>query len=355
MAPPVKEEEPGAEERIGDDLILLAFLLLRLGASYRRSASARLAVLQEEVLREVAPVDLSGPARRITMDRLGGIVLELTRTAYREIDAELRAELIALAGLISSYMAGRISEELGVPGAGMEVQPPILEEAATGAMIEGAILAAWLSRQAGDLVFRLHRVIADTAANGLGPTETISGIREAFRSADRNFSPVIRSGITAVFSSVMLAVIERNGGALGGWIHVSILDGATTTLCRSRAGRRWRINRKPIGHSMPFRIPPLHIGCRSHIAPLFRPLAEMPPTIQRQVREAGRAHDFAYRDRPEPSLEQWLRRQPESRQRVIVGRRKWEEWRAGRITVSALLDQAGRPLTLDQVRRALGL
>lgn len=52
------------------------------------------------------------------------------------------------------------------------------------------------------------------------------------------------------------------------------------------------------------------------------------------------------------TYEQWLKTKPESFQRDVLGRGKWELWQAGGLTLSELIDQSGRPLSLEQLRQA---
>jgi SPP1 gp7 family putative phage head morphogenesis protein len=350
-----EDQDESATESLAGEMILLALLLLRFSAHLRLSAEARMAALRADVLAQMAPLDLTGPERYVLADRLSVIVLDLTRTAYRDIHAMIRAELVALAALISTFIAARIGDELGVPGAGRQVPPEVREQSATGAVIVGATLAAWLSRMAGDAHFRVERVITDAATNSLGPTEVVRGIGTALDQATRSLKPIIRTAVTAVSADVTIKATEANREVMAGWSHVSVLDGSTTELCKSRAGRRWDMDHRPVGHTMAFRIPPLHMGCRSHLSPWFRPVAEMPGNIRDGIERAGRGRAFGSRPAIEPTLEEWLRRRPIAEQRMILGEKQLKEWRASRITVAGLLDQSGRPLTLDQVRKALGL
>lgn len=45
----------------------------------------------------------------------------------------------------------------------------------------------------------------------------------------------------------------------------------------------------------------------------------------------------------------WLRKQPESKQLQVLGRKRLELWKSGKIGLSDLIDQTGRPLTIAEL------
>jgi hypothetical protein len=47
----------------------------------------------------------------------------------------------------------------------------------------------------------------------------------------------------------------------------------------------------------------------------------------------------------------WLERQPKAKQEEVLGKGRTELFRAGKITLMDLTSGAGRPLTLDQLRK----
>ncbi len=50
------------------------------------------------------------------------------------------------------------------------------------------------------------------------------------------------------------------------------------------------------------------------------------------------------------SFEQWLKKQPTSRQDTVLGATAADLWRRDKINFRDLLDQSGRPLTTEQLR-----
>lgn len=55
------------------------------------------------------------------------------------------------------------------------------------------------------------------------------------------------------------------------------------------------------------------------------------------------------------TYQQWLKDQPEERQIAVLGRNRWQLWRRDILKLSDLVDQTGRPLTLDALKAKHGI
>jgi hypothetical protein len=77
-----------------------------------------------------------------------------------------------------------------------------------------------------------------------------------------------------------------------------------SAVCFSRNLRLWDLSGRPVGHSLPFRQVPLHFRCRSHIVSVLHPYSDLPPRLQRRIRE----ENFDGKAARETDLSTWLRR-----------------------------------------------
>lgn len=101
---------------------------------------------------------------------------------------------------------------------------------------------------------------------------------------------------------------------------VSVLDGHTSDICRSRNGKVWRYGEGPL--------PPAHARCRSKTVPV-----------------AGRG---GYDD-VDDSYYTWLKRQPADVQDDILGKQKASDLRAGRVKAADVPKFSdAKPLTVAQ-------
>jgi hypothetical protein len=129
-----------------------------------------------------------------------------------------------------------------------------------------------------------------------------------------------------------LATFKAGGVTALQW-H-SVLDSHTTVGCAVRAGLLYDLELKPIGHEVPIeRPPPRHWNCRSILLPMkFRKGAPMP-------------------DKPSAKFRDWLDKMTPDEQADVLGAGRAELYRRGVITQSDLVNQRGRVLTLDELRR----
>jgi hypothetical protein len=137
---------------------------------------------------------------------------------------------------------------------------------------------------------------------------------------------------------------------------VSTLDSHTTPVCVAYSGKEWNLDREPIGHSLPFVSPkggsstgtPRHWNCRSIMSVItktFRELGIDLPEFKPSTRAASGGPVSAAM-----SFEEFIVRKGPRFADELLGKGRAELWRNGTITLSQLLDQTGRPLTLAQLR-----
>lgn len=112
--------------------------------------------------------------------------------------------------------------------------------------------------------------------------------------------------------------------ALFGWyMWHSVMDGKTTEICISRNRKRYRFGQGPI--------PPAHIRCRSHIAPIV-----------------------GMDDIAAETFYTWAVRQPADVQDDILGESQADEMRSGKLKEKDLPKfEARQPLTLEEFRRKI--
>lgn len=100
----------------------------------------------------------------------------------------------------------------------------------------------------------------------------------------------------------------------------SVLDSRTSDFCRNQHGNIYPVRQGPR--------PPAHVRCRSIVIPIRR--GEEPPVDE--------------------TFAQWLRRQPESVVREVLGPTRAEMYLQGELSVDRFFDNQGLRYTLDQLR-----
>ena len=203
-------------------------------------------------------------------------------------------------------------------------------------LIGGATLDMHYAKVGADLEFRIMATVRDAVTAGAGAEAIYNEIRKPknvpapIEKTAAQVEVVVRTGVGDIPNEVA-GDLEPSAKVIGphGWQHISVLDSRTTTICRARAWKKWDAKREPIGHSLPFREPPLHLNCRSRLVLIFL-------------------------DDPEPvrqTFSRWVDQFSPAQQSAIFGARNVEAWRGGRMTDSELLRQANRPLEPQQLKK----
>ena len=100
---------------------------------------------------------------------------------------------------------------------------------------------------------------------------------------------------------------------------------------------------------------PRHWNCRSSIVAITKSWEEMGSKIPVDKMDPGTRASMDGQVAAETNYEQWLASRSATQQDKILGAGKAQLWRDGKITVRDLLDQSGRPMTLDQLQQKHGV
>lgn len=282
---------------------------------------------------------------------------ELTEYQGRRLDRQI-AELTDLVQIPTPDLGELATDEARWQAAtlatvGVEaVLPASLAAVAESSLVQGATFGAWFAKLNTDTRFQIERTIKAGVATGKTNAQLareILGIQregergpEPLKVARRNAAAVTRTAVATVSNQARLKLFERNEDVLEGVRQLSTLDGRTSLTCQSYSGKRWAFPEyTPIGHSLPFNGgPPRHFNCRSTLVPIV---------IGESLE--GRTQSSAFGPvAADLTFEQWLKTQPRELTDDVLGKGRAELWKAGKISLTQLVDGRGRPLTLKELR-----
>ena len=136
--------------------------------------------------------------------------------------------------------------------------------------------------------------------------------------ARRAVAMMTRTTLTHTSAHARDATFRRNADVVPKVRFVATLDLRTSELCASLDG-------KVYGVDEPHPMPPLHPNCRSTIQ----------PAIGEQI---GYRASLGGRVPAKTRYEQWLRTRSVAEQNLVLGKRKAEAWRAGRLALDDMVD-----------------
>jgi SPP1 gp7 family putative phage head morphogenesis protein len=346
-----------ANTKIAHKLIDHQVSLLRVSAGVKRDVFALLNRLEKKIVGELADAKLTEFGTQRYRNMLGA-VQEATKETFVAADkvTEQAVERVMLASV--QQTAAVVESTVGINLLGETVGTEWVASLAANSMTQGATNAAWWGRQAQDLVFKFEQAVRF----GMVANETTDKIIARVRGDDTaagilfqtraNAASLVQTAIAEGANTARLEMFRRNADIISGVQQVSTLDDRTTEICAAYDGATWDLDGEPIGDTdLPFDGgPPRHFNCRSTLVPIVKSSEELGTDVE--VDEGARASmDGEVAD--STSFADWLGTKTEDQQDAILGAGKAELWRDGKITLRDLLDQSGRPLTLEQLRESV--
>lgn len=346
-----------ATETLAEYLRRRAVDLERLAAGETRTVVRALAAIEREIRLKLAEYDPTAvtitAARRRRLEALladtNARIAALMRNA-RDQFGETLGELAEVEAAATVAQMRSTFAATQIPDAVRIVPRNVLEALAGDAMIEGAPITDWWGRQSAGLRQRF----TDQMRLGVAQGETLGQLIQRVRgtrargfedgvmaSSRRQAEALVRSSVNSVSNRARESVYAANADVLEAVEHTATLDSRTTLQCAARDGKRWTLDQKPIGHSLPYQVPPIHWNCRSVLLPIIRGIDELGPA----TRASADGPDATGRD-----FEGWLRDKSEAAQNEILGPERARLWRQNKLTLRQLLDFRGDPLTVAELR-----
>jgi SPP1 gp7 family putative phage head morphogenesis protein len=338
-----------ANELIAEDYRKHHVSLLRFTASERKEVLAELKKMQKAALAKLAESDLT-EFRRTKIEALLRQINPIIEDTYKALASRDMTELAEIEEAFARKTVGPLlPSAVGKYNALTKRQ---IQNICSDALIEGAPSSEWWKRQSE----QFKQFFSDTVRQGMMEGQGISEIARKIRSdkrAQQRAELLVRSSVMEVANKTREESFRANDDVVKGFQHVSTFDSRTTVICAARDGLTWDLDGNPIGHDKVFRRPPLHFGCRSTLVPVLRSWREMGLPFD-EIPESTRA-SMDGQVPAKMNMDDWLKSKGDSFGEELLGKTRYHLWKDGKITLSQLTDQAGRELTVEELRKVAGV
>ncbi len=361
--------------------------LLRVSAGMQRKAVAFLNTMEGEL---VTALTKSGQSVNKTA-RLQALLTQTNasiKAAYTSAKNSTHADLRGVARMEGQLAVRAVNAAIGVDVVSVKVPETTLSRIVDETAVLGHKSAAWWQGQqdamrqkftgvvqkgvyAGQSVDEMVRAVRGTAKNNFK-----DGIMETSR---RNAETLVRSAVISISNQARLDSFEQMQDVIKGIEWVATLDGRTTPICRALDGKQWRLpDYEPVGHAFPFPGPTAHWNCRSTPVPVTRSWEELSgkklPSLdgaemQKRLREKLAARGWS-QERIDSAVansrasmdgqvsnsfnfERWLKTKPDEFANKLLGPGRFDLWKKGKLTLADMVNQDGRPLTLEQLKASI--
>lgn len=351
------------------------FLLQQLGNGLENESAAMLQDLFDDVAARIARENVADGKREATRLRRVDSVMDWTASEAAALFVLWRKTMRSLLGPIGKEQAawakGLLEESVG--SIGVDIRPGAMGINRVKAILDTDLLrasdtaadtlAGWAATQEAATVRRLEKqlklgalqnetldqlvrrvrgrhtgryrtvVRADGSRKRLGRFE--GGVMQA---TTKDAEAIARTALNHVGNRAHMATYQENADVVQGVESVAVLDSRTTILCASLDGRVWELGDPDID------MPPRHFNCRSVMVPRigWERLGLEPPPASTRASKGGQVSSSL-------QYQEWLRDQPKTVQDEVLGQRRAELFRAGKVGLRDLVRKDGRVIPVQDL------
>lgn len=365
-------------EMIADRFIGHSVDLLRLSAGEQRVVLKMLGQLQREIEGKIMASDVDERTifqeRRLTA--LWKTVNELTTKYYAKISATHQDSLGQIAEMVSDHTKTLTNAVVGVPLLTVGAPLQVLRALADDAIVLGRPAQEWWSQQKDNLRGRFQNTIRQGIYSGetLGELlRRVRGTRERqfrdgiFSMSTREASALIRTSVQSIANAARYETYQANEDVIAGQSWLTTLDGRACPRCQALSGESWSLSGEKLdGTTLDFPgPPPLHFQDRCSLLPALKSWEQLAHDAKGNEKLARKLDRIEKKLGPgtQSSLDgqisadinysDWLKTRSEAEQKEILGPGKFSLFKKGKIGLTDLVDQSGRPLSLKELRASV--
>ncbi len=219
----------------------------------------------------------------------------------------------------------------------------VLKNLVTQRPFEGHKLSTWMNGYSKSVTLAMGKAVKVGVATGESLPAIAKRIEKALGYKTKQAEFIARTAVSSVVHNVKEEVFKRNTDIIRKVQWVSTLDDRTSMICINYDG-----NVFDVGHGIR---PPAHFNCRSTVVPLTPSWQEFgvvdPPAATRASMNGAVPSKMTYK--------QWIKTQPKAVQVKVLGKKRAELYRSGRVKIDRFVGKDMKPLTLKQLARREGL
>ena len=337
---------------------------------------------QNEIVAAIAKNDPTAPTmtkwKAARLEKLNEEISTILGTKYGEIKKDIDLGLKKVGSVQAKSAVKTINGIVGVDVFNVTLTNDNVKAIVENTMIQGNIIGDWWDKQSDSVKSKLSaQMAAGTQAIqiGLVQGESIGDLIARVRgtalkpgiiaATKREATALVRTSVMQVANAVRQETYKKNADVLDGIEWLSTLDARTTPLCQALDGKQFDMELNPIDHDMEYPGgPPCHFQCRSTTLPLLKSWNELigpKSKLNKKQIDVLEKMPQGMRDTingPIPmnmTYNDWLLTQPINIQQEILGKGKWKLWSENKLSVSDLVDNTGKPLTIKELSEKLGV
>lgn len=292
----------------------------------------------------------AGVATTARMKQLFAFIAKLNSKTFTEARSGLKPMLLELTKNEAQWFQSLIKELSPVDIVTAIPNPELLRSIAINTVIDGTPLDQWFRKIQRSTQDELERAIRLGATQGQTVGQMVQRVRGTrankykdgiLQTTRRKAEGIVRTATNNVSNKARQETFQQNDDIIKGVKWVATLDTRTCLECAGLDGKVYKSGTK-------HREPPAHINCRCTMTPVLKSYKEMgldvadAPVGARASMNGTVPSDVNYG--------QWLRKQPRSVQKQVLGEKRTQLFRGNKIKITEFSNNNGKILTLDELK-----
>ena len=332
-------------DEIKDLLLIRSLLLQRVNNSLTKDIINAYVSVIDDILAQIAT------GKNINLVNMNKIINELNAKLTPDLTS-VNDDLVQLGISEASYVANGINVAIGIDLVSKLPTDRTVQKIVNTSLMDGLTMSEWLGKQDKAFQETLTKQIRLAVIEGETNPQIVSRLKGALDiKNNNNIKTIVRTAVATVTNQVRMETYKENSDIFKGWEWSATLDSRVRPEHLVLDGAMWDfegkgLNANGVGHK--FRKSPDGWNCRCILLPIVKSFKELGIPLD-EVSNGTRSSIDGYVSR-DLNASDWFESKSKAFQEEYLGKGRFELYKKGTITLSDLLNQQGRYLSLKELK-----
>ena len=289
-----------------------------------------------------------------TIVNMNKLIKEINSRIEFNYEEQLADKFQELGVTEAAYIPKAVNGLVGVNIVDKLLPEPLIERIINNSYLaDGLTIAESFEKLNDNLKNTFQSQIRLSVLNGDTNQQIIKTLKPIMNEFTTNkIDSLVKTAVSTVANNTRMEVYKENEDVFKGYQHQSVMDSRVTLQCAVVDGAFWDLNFKGInekGKKHPYKPVPRHFRCRSVILPILKSFRDLGVDLD-EVTGLTRSSIDGELPR-DVTFDKFFERQNKAFQESYLGKGRYELYKDGKITLSDLVSQKGKTLTIDELKK----
>ena len=332
-------------DEIKDLLLTRSLLLQRVSNSLTKDIINAYVSVIDDILAQIAT------GKNINLVNMNKIIKELNAKITPDLTT-INDDLVQLGISEASYVANGINGAIGIDLVSKLPTDRTVQKIVNTSLMDGLTISEWLGKQDKSFQETLTKQIRLAVIEGETNPQIVSRLKSALDiKNNNNVKTIVRTAVSTITGQVREQTYKENEDIFKGWEWNATLDGRTRKEHAIYDGSYWDFEGNGLnakGKANPFKKAGIEWNCRCILLPIVKSFKELGiPLDEVPIGTRSSMDGYVSRD---TTFDKFFERQSKKFQEEYLGKSRYELYKKGTITLSDLLNQQGRYLSVSELK-----